>query len=203
MSGLKYDKIPIWENKQRIKDLTFWRDLWLQGTSPDVKVLISPATGKPFGVEERRGELNRRIPLVREIVALADISTVRDWKTVRKDAGTVRVDILEQFWYVETLRLSYRAPSDVVDEAIGKYQADQRGGWIRTFNPVYWIGRLIEWLIGLAFNVVRLFGRNPQTARNSRVGRTISAIGKFLAWVATVGGFLIQFPAVRHLLHLP
>src|SRR6516165_5422259 len=90
LNRLKYDRIPIWENKQRIKDLTFWRDLWLQGTSPDVKVLISPATGKPFGVEERRGELNRRIPLVREIVALADISTVRDWKTVRKDAGTVR-----------------------------------------------------------------------------------------------------------------
>ena len=31
LNRLKYDRIPIWENKQRIKDLTFWRDLWLEG----------------------------------------------------------------------------------------------------------------------------------------------------------------------------
>jgi hypothetical protein len=31
MNWLKYDKIPIWENRKRIKDLTLFRDLWLHG----------------------------------------------------------------------------------------------------------------------------------------------------------------------------
>jgi hypothetical protein len=210
MGRLKYDKIPIWENKDRIKYLTFFRDLWLEGTFAADQVLVSPATGKPFRQEERRSELNRRIPAVKEMVALADIPTLRDWVTIRKDDELVRVDILEQFWYTDKLRLSYRAPSDVVDEAIGKYQTDQRASWVRTFNPLYWLGRLIDWLIGKAFNVVSLFGGNPRAARNSPVGRTVFAIGTFLAWFATMGGFTIAAldflgfkTPVRQFLHLP
>jgi hypothetical protein len=60
------------------------------------------------------------------MVALADVPTIRDWMTFGKAPKLVCVDILEQFWYVETLRVRYRAPSDVVSEAIGKYQAHQQ-----------------------------------------------------------------------------
>lgn len=69
--------------------------------------------------------LNRRIPAVREMIALAEVPTIKDWMTLGKDPKLVRVDILEQFWYVQRLRVSYRAPSDVVDEAIHSFQ-DQR-----------------------------------------------------------------------------
>jgi hypothetical protein len=65
MSRLKYDKIPVWENKQRIKDLTFFRDLYLEGLVTPKEFLISPTTGKPYEAEERHSELNRRIPAVR------------------------------------------------------------------------------------------------------------------------------------------
>ena len=94
MSRLKYDRISIWENKRRIKDLTFWRDLWLEGLFQADKTLISQVTQKPFTPGERRTELNRRIPEVREIVALANIETIRDWRTIRKDDEPIRVDIL-------------------------------------------------------------------------------------------------------------
>jgi hypothetical protein len=73
MNRLKWNKITIWENKERIKDITFWRDLWLEGTFPSDNVVVSPTTGKPFSPEERRGELNRRIPAVKEMVALAEV----------------------------------------------------------------------------------------------------------------------------------
>jgi hypothetical protein len=209
MSQLKYRKIAIWENKERIKDLSFFRDLYLEGLFDSVKLLVSPATGKPFTAEERRSELNRRIPAVKQMVALADILAFRDWITNRKDDAPIPVDVLEQFWYLEKLRISFRAPSDVVDEAIGQYQSDQRRSLVRTFNPFYWLGRLIDWLIDEAFNVVALFGGNPQTARNSSIGRTVIAIGTFLAWAATIGAFIIAAldflglkTAVRNMLHL-
>ena len=96
------------------------------------------------------------------MVALAGIQTVRDWMTVGKKTEPVRVDILEQFWHVDRLWLSLQAPSDVVDEAIGKYQADQLKSWVRTFCPLYWLGLSIDWLVGEAFNVVTLFGGNPE-----------------------------------------
>jgi hypothetical protein len=149
--------------------------------------LLKPG-GKPLTIDECRSEINRRLPGVKEMVRLANISALRDWITIRKDDEPVRVDVLEQLWYLEKLWVSYRAPSDVVEDAIGKYQTDQCQSWIRTFNPFYWFGRLVEWLIGEAFNVVALFGGNPQTARNSSIGRIVFAVGTFLAWGATVGG---------------
>ena len=210
MSRLRFDKIPIWENKQRIKDLTFWRDLWLEGMFQAINVLISPPTGKPFTSEERLTELNRRIPAVREMVKLAEIPTTRDWITSRKDDPPVRVDILEQFWYVEKLRISARAPSDVVDEAIGKYQSDQRQSWVRTFNPFYWLALFIDWLIGEAFNVVTIFGGTPQNARNSALGRKIIAAARFIGWliavaaaVCTILEFLGFQTPIRNYLHMP
>jgi hypothetical protein len=48
MNWLKYDKIPIWENRKRIKDLTLFRDLWLHGLLNAPHVLISPVTGRPL-----------------------------------------------------------------------------------------------------------------------------------------------------------
>jgi hypothetical protein len=137
MSRLKWNKIPIWENKQRIKELQFFRDIYLLGLWGYTKMLISAATGKRFTAEECRSEINRRLPAVKEMVALADITALRDWVTIRKDDAPSRVDVLEQLWYLEKLRISYRAPSDVVEEAIGKYQADQRQSWIRTSTGDY------------------------------------------------------------------
>jgi hypothetical protein len=210
MSRLRFDKIPIWENERRIKDLTFWRDLWLEGTFQGVKLLVSPTTGKPFSSEERHAELNRRIPGVREMVKLAVIPTTRDWVTIRKDDPPVRVDILEQFWYVEKLRISFRAPSDVVDEAIGKYQSDQRRSWIRTFNPLYWFGRIVDRLLSEAFNVVTIFGGNPETARGSWIGRILFVIAQFGTWLlalaaaaCTVLEFMGFKTPIRHFFHLP
>jgi hypothetical protein len=79
-----------------------------------------------------------------------------------------------------------RAPSDVVEEAIGKYEADQRRSLGRTRNPLYWIGRGIDRLVSEAFNVVKIFGGNPETARRSRVGRVIVTSGQFIGWIAGI-----------------
>jgi len=48
MSRLEWNKIAIWENKRRIKELQFFRDVYLLGFWGYTGMLISEATGKPF-----------------------------------------------------------------------------------------------------------------------------------------------------------
>jgi len=55
MSRLEWNKIAIWENKQRIKELQFFRDVYLLGLWGYMGMLISEASGKPFTPEERGG----------------------------------------------------------------------------------------------------------------------------------------------------
>jgi hypothetical protein len=69
---------------------------------------------------------------------------------------------------------------------------------------------VIDWLIGEAFNVVTIFGGDPETARGSRVGRIIFSIGKFavsligfVAAVCTVLEFLGFQTPIRNYFHLP
>ena len=82
------------------------------------------------------------------MVWLAGISALRDWVTIGKDDERVRVDVLEQLWYLEKSRLSFRAASDVVEEAIVVYYADQTRSRIRTYQSVFLGGsadRLAGW----------------------------------------------------------
>jgi hypothetical protein len=81
MNRLKYDKVPIWENKWRIKHLQLFRNVYLVGMWGYTE-LLKPG-GKPLTIEECRSETNRRLPGVKEMVRLANISALRlrDWIT--------------------------------------------------------------------------------------------------------------------------
>jgi hypothetical protein len=208
---LKYSQIPIWENKRRIITLALFRDLYLDTVMfpPGNRIPISPRTGQPFKLEERRSEINYRKPAIQEMVALAEIVARRRWPTRRKDLEPVDLDVLDQLWYLETFRVSGRAPIDVVEEAIGVYRDDQQRSWIRTFNPIFWLTRLINGLSDSTFEIVTIFGGDPHKARHSAFGRLVNSIERIGLWVAavltailTVLSFLGFETPIRRLLHL-
>jgi hypothetical protein len=61
-------KIPIWENKPRIKTLTLFRHLYID------RILHNP--------REHRSEINKLKPAVQKMVTLAGITTDRSWPTL-------------------------------------------------------------------------------------------------------------------------
>jgi hypothetical protein len=197
---LKYDKIPISENQYRIKYLTDYRNLlndafgWNRTRSGDL--------------EEQRIVINERRPLIARMTRLAGINSRR--QCARRGASAysttmIEIDVIEQMWELEALGISTREPMVVIEEAIGIYKHDQNRARCRTWNPFFWITFLIESIVGILFNVVILFGGNAQKARDSAIGRIISAVGTFLGWIAaiaTILWFLGFQSAIQHLLHL-
>jgi hypothetical protein len=207
---VEYGKIPIWENKRRIKALLVFRDLYLdQAIFPSAnRVLLSPTTGQPFKEGERRSEINHRKPAIRNMVTLAGVAVYR--ATVKQDGSPIDVDVLNHLWELETKRVSLRLPVDVIEEAHGVYSDDQAKSWFRTFWPFFWVGRAIDWTADAIFHsAVVIFDGNPQKARASGLGRVITGIERLTLWIATVGGtvlLILQFLGfevpIRHWLHL-
>lgn len=131
MGRPQYAKIAIWENKRRIRALNFFRDLYLDTVMfpPGNRLGTPPVTGRSFTPEERRSEINHRKPALQEMVDLAGIAARRSWPTKGKDLDPVELDVLDQLWYLETFRVSARAPVDVIEEAVGVYRDDQLKSW--------------------------------------------------------------------------
>jgi hypothetical protein len=207
---LEYAKIPIWENKRRIKALKAFGDLYKDTLRFPPRVpLAGSTTGQPpMTSEERHSEINRRKPTALKIVALAQIRSFR--ATLNKDGKTIDIDVLARLWDLERHGISTKLPVDVVEEAIGVYHDDQVKSLVRTLNPFFWLGRLIDWIADGIFNgIVALFGGNPNDARSSNFGRMFTKLERLTLWTATVVGAVIavleflgfQTP-IRHILHL-
>jgi hypothetical protein len=195
---IEYAKIPIWENKRRIKALSVCRDLY-----------IDRLTNHP-GCHRR--DINQQIPAVREMVDLAGIAAERSWPTMRDGYPSTPedIDVLAEIWDLNLYHVNQNAPIDVIDNAIGVYRKDQAKSWFRTFWPFFWLGRLIDWVAHWTFNVVALFGADPHEARSSHFGRVITALERLTLWTATVVGaaiavleFLGFETPIRHFLNLP
>jgi hypothetical protein len=172
---------------------------------PGNRIAASPRTDQPFSLEERRSEINYRKPTVQEMVTLSGIVARRSWPTRRQDLAPVDIDVLDQLWYLETFRVSARAPVDVIEEAIGVYRDDQLKSWFRTFNPFFWLVRLIDWLTDLVFAIVQRFHPGLQEGRKPLLRRFVElciGIAALAASICTILWFLGFQTAVQHLFHL-
>jgi hypothetical protein len=185
---LKYSEIPIGENKHRIEYLTLFRDL-IYDIRPvfdtQLRVPLSPTTGQPLNKEQRFTEFNERKPLAQQMIALADIKTRREFATrVKGVSSLLEVDVIQQFWDLETLGVSFRAPMDVVEEAIGRYKTDQKNALCRTRNPFFWIVRIVEWIAGFpVWLFSSIFRLDQEKAATSKLGRIVTILFQTTLWL--------------------
>jgi hypothetical protein len=186
---LQHAKIPIWENKQRLKYLTLFRDLILDvlqfsgGASP--RVATSPTTGQPLNQEQRRTEINERKPLAVQMIRLAGIKTERDCVTRLKGiTSSAKFDVIEQLWDLESFGGSFRERTDVIEEAIGVYKHDQKKALFRTLNPFFWIVRLIEWIAQFpVWLFSSIFHVDQEKAARSIAGKIVTVISAASLWI--------------------
>jgi hypothetical protein len=144
---LKYSDIPIGENKHRIEYLTLFRDL-IYDIRPvfdtPLRVPLSPTTGQPLNKGQRFTEFNERKPLAQQMIALADTKTRREFATrVKGISSLLEVDVIQQFWDLETLGVSFRAPMDVVEEASADIRRTKRTPCVAREIPSF--GLFASW----------------------------------------------------------
>jgi len=168
-----YNRIPIWENKKRLKLLYEYRELVVTYFN-NVEFVRGYPSAEPIENETAQGarvEINRVLGEVREALHSAGLRPVIRYTPPPMIGGDIqRIDITLNMFNLRYYSISHNRLIDFVDIAIGRYGKDSKRAWIRTLNPFYWVGCVFDYIAGLPFALLDRIGFDSDKAESSIIG---------------------------------
>ena len=174
-----FKKITYMENRNRITILSDFR-LMLEKYFG-----IGPCQGKKDieNVTELRKSINQNTHKVISILVVADSLPTFSIRPAFSNVVLENVDIFSNIFRLDEISVEPIILFDVLDRAIGLYCDDKRNAIIRTFNPFFWIGLVLDYIVSLPFAFIGNLGFDEQKAESSLIGKIIKGLG----WIITIG----------------
>jgi len=141
-----YDRVTIIRNRHRARNLRVFRarvEAYFEQVFDDGDDL--PVDWE--GVRGARAEINRMLPRVAQIVQAADLGASTA-ASVRHPADR-SVEMLHNIFSARHAEGAHQEILDVLDMAIGVYDANQYGALARTLNPFHYLMSALGFLAGL------------------------------------------------------
>lgn len=172
-----YKDIPLWENKRRLDRLAQFRNHIVSYFNGSKYSWQAQARIESSDIQQVRHEIDLRIEEIQRIVREAQVSSRVMWTAAPVDGGYSQpLDILANLFELDRFQIRPNRVVSVLDRAIGVYQDDQRKSANRTFNPLWWIGKILGWLIRLPFRLLGMIGFDADKAESSILGRLTKLI---------------------------
>jgi hypothetical protein len=158
-----HDRLTIVRNRHRARDLRIFRGR----VRAYFEQLECEAEGLEVdweGVRGARAEINRMLPRVVQIVDAADLAAASAGST-HSPAGRA-VEILHNLFGARYTHGAYQEILDVIDMAIGVYDAGLYAALTRTVNPFYYLMTALGFVGGLPRRALVAIGvLRPRSAR--------------------------------------
>jgi len=181
-----YNYIHYWSNKYRLEKLRYFRELLLE-----YKSNISFSFLSLGGVSENNNAIELHVKInnilieVDQIILAAGVSETLNNKIL----GDYDV-VLNVFNFNDNESLfkgNYPALMDTVERAIGVYISDKKKSILRSFNPFFWLGYILECVVALPFKFVgMLFGFDSAKAETSPIGKLIKGLESIILILAAI-----------------
>lgn len=121
-----------------------------------------------------RSQLNELIGNVEFYVSESDTTDTYLYRAAPVAGGhTQNVPLIQNIFSLNSNQISPLVLFDVLERSIADYCNDINYAWIRTFNPIYWIGVFIHYLASFPFKLLTSSGFNGEKAKNSLLGKVI------------------------------
>lgn len=202
---LPYNRIPIWLSYRREKKLQGFRDLVVNlfyRVSNTGEFTGRKAAGDLSEVKIR-SEININLLAARDLVIAAGIPTVIiNVPSVYQTQVTTRHDL---FYDLLTLRhggdIEPIHVIDCIDRAIGRYQSDRTRAWLRTFNPIFWLSLLTEYIAKTPFRFLQRIGIAGAGTESTAVGKLIRGMLELVAYIAAILTIVEVFGVKNEIAH--
>ncbi len=147
-----------------------------------------------------RSIINQKVPLAHKLISATGIDTKILYSPPPMIGGyRQNIDVLANIFNLRTYSISPVTVLDLVDRAIGVYVHDETSSLIRTLNPLFWLGELLDFIISLPFRLLRRAGIPTQKIEESyfvKIAKVMLYIVSLLAgleqlgWIKVISSFL-------------
>ena len=181
-----YTKILIWENKRRLNKLREFRPLMIRYFN-NSRVGFGGGRVEESAAKEARREINLLRDEIHSIILNSGIDPSFSW-TPPAAVGDdeTEIDLIEDVFNLDQFDIGPNNLLDLIDRAIGKYDANRKSAFVRTFNPFFYLGLVLDTISDLPFIAIGILGFNRQKMKASVVGRLVKGILYLTIIVAAV-----------------
>ena len=181
-----YTKILIWENKRWLNKLREFRPLMIRYFN-NSRVGFGGGRVEESAAKEARREINRLRDEIHSIILNSGIDPSFSW-TPPAAVGDdeTEIDLIEDIFNLDQFDIGPNNLLDLIDRAIGKYDSNRKSAFIRTFNPFFYLGLVLDTISDLPFIAIGIFGFNRQKIKASTIGRLVKGILYLTIIVAAV-----------------
>lgn len=162
---IPYDRVTILRNRARVRDLRVFRDLVEAYFDAAGSAEDRPAAWED--AREVRSRINRLLPRIIEIVHAAGLDTPAPTTDLRP--LVTDVSILRNIFSDRSVAGTEQEILDLVDMALGVYEATRATAFFRTVNPLHYAVRLLAYVAGVPRRVLIAFGLWPERSHAPRL----------------------------------
>lgn len=173
----RYNKILVWENNRRLKKLIDFRELVIAYFDTARTEWNVDSKNIEITALEARKRINRSVQEVHSMIVQSEINPILTWRAPATIGGFVRkVDLVYNIFNLEVFLLDANSTIDVIDRSIGIYESDHKKALARAFNPLFYVGLVLDFISGLPFIFLGKLGLNRQMMEVSVVGRLVKSV---------------------------
>lgn len=187
-----YNNITFFENQARRNELSNFRKIINKYFN---SLAASDYDYKPHETKDSkkiRETINKILHKNRKILLSARIDPVLIYKAPMYVGGTkYNVDVFNNMFHLHQYDISEQFLFDLIDQAIGIYEEDFIKSIIRTFNPFYWFGQILELVSKAPFYLLNKIGVPTHSFENSLAGSIFKSLIKVITLFSTVWQTLI------------
>ena len=85
----------------------------------------------------------------------------------------MEIDLIEDLFNLDQFDIGPNNVLGIIDKAIEQYDANRKSAFIKTLNPLFYLGIVLDTISDLPFIVIGLFGFNRRKIQTSGIGRAI------------------------------
>lgn len=169
-----YKDITVWENRRRLRELYAFHGNIIKYFNCQRGLSSATRKSEPEEKEEYRRQINLSLIEARDITRASRVSDAVVWSPPRAIGGEIRrIGLLDDLFYLDQYLIPDKSVVDMLEQSIGVYAADQKNACWRTFNPGWWIFRLLKWLPRIPFMLIGSAGFDAHQAESSLAGRLL------------------------------
>ena len=137
--------------------------------------------------KEARREINRLRDEIHSIILNSGINLLFSWTPPSVVGGNEReIDLIEDIFNLDQFDIGPNNVLGLIDRAIGEYESNRRPAFVRTLNPFFYLGQVLDTISDLPFIILGILGFNREKIKGSVVGRLVKGILYLIIIVAAI-----------------